>query len=250
VTLSQAHRLDGLSFLTQTLTFLLFSVQYNPKSGDNLTSSEPYNKRSNGLNHQDIEIIDNTQVHSGYFRVDRYSLKHKLFNGKTSTLLSREVLERGHAAAVLPYDPDLDRIVLIEQFRIGAMTAHRAPWQLECIAGIIEQDESVESVIHREAMEEAGCTISDIEPIADYLSSPGATSETVALYCGRTESKNLGGLYGLAEEGEDIRVHTFSFSAMVKMLERDEITNAMTLIALQWLVLHRDRVASKWLAEE
>ena len=91
-------------------------------------------------------------------------------------------------------------------------------------------------------MEEAGCTISDIEPIADYLSSPGATSETVALYCGRTESKNLGGLYGLAEEGEDIRVHTFSFSAIVKMLERAEITNAMTLIALQWL----DCIATEW----
>lgn len=198
------------------------------------------------MDHQDIEIIENKPVHQGYFRVDRYSLKHKLFDGNTSALLRREVMERGHAAAVLPYDPDRERVVLIEQFRIGAMTADYAPWQLECIAGIIEPDELIEDVIQREAMEEAGCTIEEIEPIAHYLSSPGATSETVALFCGRTDSKNLGGIHGLAEEGEDIRVHTFPFPRIVEMVSSGQITNGMTLIALQWLLLHHDKVASKW----
>ena len=160
--------------------------------------------------------------------------------------MDREVFERGHVAAVLPYDPDLDAVVLLEQFRIGAYLAAFPPWQTEIVAGIIEAGETVEAVAARETQEEAGCAILDLVPICRYLASPGGTTESIALYCGRVDSRGVGGLHGLAHEHEDIRVEVVPFATIADRLERDDVGNAVTIIALQWLLLHRDDLRRRW----
>ncbi len=194
------------------------------------------------LSHRDVLMDEKETVWQGYFRVDQHRLRHRRFDGTPSDLLLREVLERGHVAAVLPVDVAAQRVVLIEQIRPGALAAGLEPWLLECVAGIIEPDEQPQDVARRESLEEAGCKIEQLVPIARFLPSPGAVSETVNLYCGSTCVDNLGGVHGLAEEGEDIKVHIVSIDRALALLEAGRIVNAKTIIALQWLALNKHRL--------
>ena len=132
----------------------------------------------------DVEVVEKTTPYDGYFKLDIYRLKHKLFEGGWSGEMTREIFERGHAVSVLPYDPVLDHVVLIEQFRPGAYAAlasdwfdgDASPWLIECVAGIIEKGEDPEDVARRETVEETGCRLGEIIPVCHYLSSPGGTS--------------------------------------------------------------------------
>ena len=201
------------------------------------------------MNRQDVQLIERSTAFDGYFRIDRYRLRHRLHDGGMGREVVREVFERGHVAGVLPVDPDRNRVVLIEQFRIGPYVVGWDPWLLEGVAGIIDAGESPEDVCRREAQEEAGCAITALIPIARYLSSPGALSEVVNLYCGRTDSRGLGGVHGLEEEGEDIKVHVLPVDKALAMLNEGRIVNGKTIIALQWLALHYERVKDAWRRE-
>jgi len=136
--------------------------------------------------------------------------------------------------------------VIVEQFRPGAMRGDNSPWMLELVAGVVESGESDEDVVHREAMEEAGCELSELLPIATVIPSAGACSEQVRLYCGRVSSASVGGIHGLQEEGEDILVHSVSRSDALQLLADDRIPNGHTLIALQWLHIHGASLRERW----
>ncbi len=198
------------------------------------------------MTNTDIEILEKTICFEGFFRLERYRLCHRLFNGEWSRPLERELFERGHAAAILPYDPIRDEVILIEQFRIGAMTAPGGAWLLEIVAGMIEVAETAEEVVRRESVEEAGCVITDLIPLNDFLVSPGGTTERVALFCGRVDATHAGGVHGAKEEGEDIKVHVITFTAAMALLKSGRINSASAIIALQWLALNRDHVRSLW----
>lgn len=193
-----------------------------------------------------VEVLSRETVYKGYFRIDSYRLRHSLHAGGMSTELTREVFERGHAVAAILYDPDVDAVVLVEQFRIGAYSAGMPAWELECVAGIIEDGETPEDVVRREAVEESGITVEEVVPIVRYLSSPGGSSETVELFCARVDSSGVGGIHGLAEEGEDIRVVVLPFADLERKVFGGEIGNAMTLIAAQWLMLNRAEIRRLW----
>ncbi|WP_404385737.1 NUDIX domain-containing protein [Caenispirillum salinarum] len=194
-----------------------------------------------------VEVHDHEIAYDGYFRIERYTVSHSLHDGGMSKPLVRELFERGHASAVLPYDPVRDEVVLVEQFRIGAHAAGLPAWELETVAGIIEAGETAEDVARRETEEEAGLTVTDMIPIADYLSSPGGSSETVSVFCGRVDTTGAGGkVKGLAHEGEDILVSVLPYAELEAMVRRMEIHNAMTLIAAQWLVMNHDEVRQRW----
>lgn len=186
------------------------------------------------------------QVYSGFFKLAQYTLEHDLFTGGKSPVLVRECFERGPASGVLAFDPIQDKVVLIEQFRIGAFVANESGWVYEIIAGIIEDNQTPEEVALRESEEEAGCTLLDLEPICNYYSSPGGTSEVLHLYCGAVDSSHITGYYGLQEEGEDIRALVLGFDEAVKWLESGKLNNASTIICMQWLIIHHDRLVNKW----
>ena len=198
------------------------------------------------LPNETVELVGQEVAFQGYFRVGRYFFRHGLYQGGQSAVLRREVFERGHAAAVLPYDPLRDEVVLIRQFRAGAYVAKRHPWTWEIVAGIIEHDESPEELVRREAVEEAALEIKDVIAMHDVVISPGACSETCACFLGRVDTTNAGGIFGLESEGENILVKVLPFAEARAMLERDEIGNAIGVIALQWLALNRDAVRARW----
>lgn len=197
---------------------------------------------------KNIEIIDKITCYQGFFRIDRYRLRHRLFNGEWGSAITRELFERGHAAAVLPYDPIRDEVILIEQFRIGALNAPGGPWLTEIIAGIIEENEAPEDVVKRESVEEANCIITDLVPLYDYLVSPGGMTERIALYCGRVDTTHAGGIHGAIDEGEDIKVHVVSREAALSYLQTGRINSASAIIALQWLALNREQLLRQWMA--
>lgn len=197
----------------------------------------------------DVEILEKTICFEGFFRIEKYRLRHRLFNGGWSRPLGRELFERGHAAAVLPYDPIRDAVILIEQFRVGALTAPGGPWLLEIVAGMIESGETAQDVVKRESIEEADCIITDLLPVCDFLVSPGGTSERIALFCGRADAAKAGGIHGAPEEGEDIKVHVVPLDTAFTFLQSGRINSASAIIALQWLALNREQVRTQWLSQ-
>lgn len=186
----------------------------------------------------DVDIEASDRAFNGFFAIDKLTLKHKRFSGGWSGSFQRELFERGEAVCVLLYDPARDVVVLTEQFRIGALADERSPWLLELVAGIVEEGENYAEVAARETAEEAGCTFNQLLPICNYWVSPGGTSERVQLYCGLIDSEGVGGIHGLEEENEDIRLHTFAFSQAYAAVESGEINNAATIMALQWLKIN------------
>lgn len=204
----------------------------------------------------DVEILDERTVYQGYFRVDRYRLRHRLFAGGWSQPFFREVFERGHAVAVILYDAAADALVLIEQFRVGALAASRAPeatqafnpWLVEVVAGIIDDGETADAVARREALEEAGCRVRDIFEVCRFVLTPGVSSETITLYCALVDAPAAGGVHGLDHEHEDIRVVVVPAAEAFSWLDAGRITNATALIALQWFRLHHAEVRARWCA--
>ncbi|MGB4101176.1 MAG: NUDIX domain-containing protein [Alphaproteobacteria bacterium] len=184
----------------------------------------------------------------GYFRIERLHLTVTRFNGGTMGPFTRELLERGHAVAILPYDPATDHVLLIEQFRPGPVLAEDSqPWLIEIVAGIIDAGEAPEQVARREAEEEANCVVDDLAHIMDCYSSPGCVSEHVDLYIGRAKLKGTGGVFGLQYEQEDIRTHILPFDTALGWLDEGRIKHSMAIIALQWLARHRGALRNQWL---
>jgi ADP-ribose pyrophosphatase len=194
-----------------------------------------------------LRILARETVYHGFFRIDRYRLRHRLYSGDWSAELTREVFERGRAVGVLLYDPDADAVVLVEQFRLPAHLAGFGAWQLEIVAGIVDPGETDPAVARREAAEEAGLVIAgELVPIHRFLTSPGGTTETVALFCGRVDSRAAGGIHGLADEHEDIKVVAKSYREIRRLLREQRIENGFALLALYWLAAHRGELRRRW----
>jgi ADP-ribose pyrophosphatase len=197
---------------------------------------------------EDVQITEVETLYSGFFSMVRYTLRHRLFAGGWSGLMKREVFERGHAVVLLPYDPVTDSVVILEQFRVGAMATSEHPWLYELVAGIVEAGESNEDVARREAEEEAGLSLGRLEHLHSYLASPGGTTERLEIFVGEVNSVDAGGLHGLEDEHEDIRVQVISRAQAVAMLQQGSIDNAATIIALQWLQIHGDELRQRWMS--
>ena len=189
-----------------------------------------------------FELVDEIPLHQGFFDMLRLRFRHTLFRGGWSAVVDRELLHRGRCVAVIPYDPVADKVVLIEQFRVGAMKAKANPWLLEIVAGAVEEGESPEEVAHREALEEAGCVLRELIRIGEFFTSPGGYSEIITLFCGLLNSDGIGGIYGLEEEDEDIRVEVVSFDEAMFLLHQEQIDSAIPIIGLQWLALNREKL--------
>ena len=194
-----------------------------------------------------VRLHRRESLYSGFLDVDLYEVSHELYGGGWSNVLDREVMHRKEIAAVLPFDPGRQEVVLIEQFRVGAWAGNWPhPWLLECIAGVMEDGESAGEVALREAEEEASCRILELELIGRFFTTPGGSSELVNLFCGRVDAAGVGGIHGLADEGENIKASVWSLSDALSLVEDGQLCNAKTLVALQWLTLNHLRLTSNW----
>lgn len=199
------------------------------------------------MDRNDVSVESSETVHDRFFRMDHLHLRHRLFAGGWSPALSREIMLRDPVAAVIPFDPVADRIVLLEQFRGGMYMAGDAnPWSIEIVAGIIEAGESAADMARRETLEEAGCTVARLEKIMDFYPSPGGCSEFVTVFCGEVSSAGIGGIHGVADEGEDIRVFTETIENAIELVRTGAINNSIGIIGVQWLAANRDALRRRW----
>ena len=197
--------------------------------------------------HPDVEIAHTQTVSGHHLRIDTFVFRSRLFSGEWSAKRNYDVLRRGQAVAIVLYDPDHDRVVLVEQFRLPALLAGSSPWQLEAAAGLIDTDETPEAVAIRETREETGLTLMG-EPIRiqGYLPSSGGSDESVVLFCARVDSTAAAGVHGLPEEHEDIRVAVKTLTEVELLLDTGAIESGHTLIGLYWLLRHRDHLRRLW----
>jgi ADP-ribose pyrophosphatase len=197
---------------------------------------------------KDVELLAVETLFQGHYRLDRFHLRHRQFSGAMGKPITRELFRAHDAVIVIPYDPVADSLVMIEEFRIGPYAGGEQPWPLSVVAGVIDPGETLEAVARREALEEAGCPlIGPLEQIADFYASPGSSSERVVAFCGQCRVAGLGGVHGLPDEGEDIRVVVLPYAALRATLKRGAVRSGPALIAVQWLMLNRARLRRKWL---
>lgn len=192
----------------------------------------------------EVRLDGTEETHAGFFSLEVARLSHRRFDGSMSQRLQREVLLSGDAVTVLPYDPRRDRVLLIEQMRMGPLgRGDPLPWQIEAIAGRIDPDESPEDCARREAVEEAGLALGRLEKVAEYYPSPGAMSEYVYSYVALCDlSDEVVGVFGAEEEAEDIRGFLLSHAELMAALERGELGSAPLLLSVLWLDRERPRL--------
>ena len=139
------------------------------------------------------ELLNRETLFQGYFRVDRYHVRHERFECGWSAPFTREIYHRSkQVSGVLLFDPLQDKVVLIEQFRMGPLTAGEHPLLMEVPMGMVDVNETPEQAARREAQEETGCAVVELQPIAQFYSSPGGTSEHISLFVGRTAAPDNG----------------------------------------------------------
>lgn len=201
--------------------------------------------RPQQFDHDDVEIAARELRYQGFYRMESLRVNHAAYRGG-QVEITRELMVRPDAVVVLLYDPHLDAVVLVEQYRVGALSAP-TPWLIECVAGLIEPDESTESVARRETAEEAGLTLGRLEFICDYYPSPGGSDEKITLYAGEVDATHAGGVHGLDDEGEDILVRRVPVQEALNWLADGHINNAACIISLQWLALHHAELRGRWL---
>lgn len=194
---------------------------------------------------EDVVVEKRDTLFQGFYRIDKLHVRHRLFAGGMGPLISRELFVRPAAVGLLAYDPDADEVLLIEQFRVGALDNEHV-WQMEIVAGLVEPGETLELVARREAQEEAGVVVDQMEKVMGFLLSSGGSDEHSTLFVGRADLSMAGGIHGLPEEGEDIRVNVMSLNQALAALQRGRINNAAAIIALQWLALNKARLQARW----
>lgn len=194
----------------------------------------------------DVEIDSTKVIYQGHFELVTHQLRFKQFSGQWSPWILREQVQIYNSVAVLLYDPKKDCVVLVEQFRVGVMSqTEHSPWLLEIVAGFADvENESLEQAVMRESKEEANVEIKSLMPVYEYYPSPGGLSEKISIFCGIVDSEGVGGVHGLAEEGEDIKVHTLSYLEVERLIENGMLTSSSTLIAHLWLKLNRAHLQS------
>lgn len=190
-------------------------------------------------NSDEVKIQSREYLFRGFIQVEKISLQHRLFNQTEYTpILQRELIHRPEAAGVLIYDDGQQKFALIEQFRVGAMDDSDSAWQLEIIAGVLDGDESPESCIRRESLEESGCEIDELEHLFSFYPSAGACSELFHLYSAQAHLPEQGGVFGMPDEGENIQLHLIDYSEVTHLLTNGRLRNAPVIMALQWLQQH------------
>ncbi len=202
--------------------------------------------------HPDVEVCSEQRVWSGRFPLDVVRFRHRRFDRAISGVKTWEVWRRGRAAAVLPYDPAADAVVLIEQFRLPALMAGLDPVLVELPAGLCDDGETPEATARRETMEEMGLEVGTLHRIGGFLLTPGGADEVCEVYAGHVlapaaDGDGVAGHAGMVDEHEDIRVRVWPADRAIEAALGGRMTNSVTMIGLLWLAVQRPMLRKEWM---
>lgn len=197
-----------------------------------------------------VKIVSREKVFDGYHSLEIVkAVPRSLKHGGWAEEMEREIFHAGKISSVLLYIPETDEILLNQQFRLGAhMCGAKDPFLFECAAGKVDDGENVEEAAARETLEETGCTLTDLEYIGVFYTSPGCLAEEFHLFLGRIGEAESG-IYGMEHEGEEIKTHLVPAAKAIRMLDEGHVQNATTAIALHWFARNHDNIRKKWLAK-
>jgi ADP-ribose pyrophosphatase len=197
--------------------------------------------------HPGLEVRADEVVWDGRFPLQRVRFTYERFDGARSAELTWELWRRGRGVAILPYDPVADAIALIEQFRLPALSAGLKPVMTECPAGLLEPGEDPEAAGRRELAEETGLIAGRVERIGHYMLMQGGCDETMHFFAAQVSLPvAASSTYGLAHEGEDIRVRILAAEDAFALLDTNHVENASAAVCLWWLRHHRPRLRREW----
>lgn len=196
------------------------------------------------MQQNDVRVLKKEVLLDGFCHIERYTMQHKKFSGAWTEVYTRDFMIKPPVAAALPYDPVLDKVILIEQIRVGALGLANPPWLIEVVAGIIDPtiDTSLEDLVYREMREETCLEVQKLTPICDYFVTPGCSTEKVKLFCAIVDATKAPEYGGMANEQEDIRIHVVSAHEAFAAVHAGQIKNALGIIALQWLELNHQQI--------
>lgn len=181
----------------------------------------------------DVDIVQEEPLYSGFFTLLKVKLRHRLFNGGWSREFTRELFAKAEAASAVVYDPVLDQIGLVDQFRIGTLDSPYGPWTLESVAGMVEEGESPADMMLRELVEEAGLHAKELLPVTAFYPTPGSCNEYTHLFCAICDLTEAGGVFGVEGENEDILFKAYPAEDVFNAMLQSRMNNAATLIGLQ-----------------
>ena len=184
-----------------------------------------------------FKVLDKRNLYNGFFKMNEVTIKYKKFNGNWTNEIKRELFGGAQVSAVLPYDPVKKEIILLQQFRPGTIGKNFNNYLYEIVAGFIDSGESPKQAAKRECLEEIGCKIKKLIPIQGYFPAPGSSESFYHIFLGEVEAFKGKKIMGLESENEDILVQCFNIKEVRKKMEKGEILNGLTLIALQWFFL-------------
>lgn len=196
-------------------------------------------------------IVSREKVFDGFHRLEIIRVKPKsMKHDGWAEEMEREIFTAGPYSTVVLYVPETDEILLNEQFRLGAFMARaQDPFLLECAAGMIDEGETPEEAAVRETLEETGCEVLELERIGSFYTSPGCLDEEAYVFVGRIARSDTSQIFGVEEEGEEIRTHLLKSDKVIEMLDQGLIQNGSSALALNWFARHRDRLRRQWLGE-
>ncbi len=194
----------------------------------------------------DVETLARKPLFEGHFPNARVTLRRRSYAGEMSGPFDREVFGGWNSVSVLPYDPRMDAVLLVEQFRPVPHLHGDDAWLAQPIAGFIEDGEDIEEALRRETREEANLEIGRLELIASMYLSPGALLERNQLYAAPADLSQAGGTHGLEEEHEDIRAIVADASDAIAATRDGRLRDAMTIVAMNWLERERPRIRTEW----
>jgi ADP-ribose pyrophosphatase len=202
----------------------------------------------------DVAICSEQRVWNGRFPLDVVRFRHRRFDGALSGVKTWEVWRRGRAAAVLPYDPAVDAVVLIEQFRLPALAAGLDPVLVELPAGLCDDGETPEATARRETVEEMGLVVGELCRIGGFLLTPGGSDELCELYAGRVVAPfaaggGIAGHAGMVSEQEDIRVRVWPADEAIEAALAGRLPNSVAAIGLLWLAARREALRKEWITQ-
>ena len=224
----------------QQITKSLYSMRIRATSWVELQKQPDHSDRDLS---QDVLVHAHRREYMNFFAMEEMDLKYRRFDGAMSPVVNRGVSIVGQAAVVLPYDPAMDAVLLIEQFRSAPFfMGAKNPWIWEPPAGLIDPGETPEQAARREANEEAGLTVGHMDYVGGLYSSSGALGELVHCFVGISDISNVEGGGGVPGEGEDIRSKVMSFQDFMDNVDGNTFVDMPLVTTALWLARHRDRL--------
>lgn len=192
----------------------------------------------------EARIVNKERVFDGFFKMDELTIEHDTHDGGSMTV-KRLIFERGHAVAILGYDPARDEVLLVNEMRPGLLAAGDYPFNDSLPAGMIDKGEDEITAAKREMREETGMELKDARLIhaGAYVSS-GGTSERLALVFGTIDMAKAGGVHGHASEGEDIKTVVLTSDEFIQRAESGALKDMKSLVCAFWLAKNRDSIRS------